>query len=102
MTKKKKKAGKLIVQTKHEASLGRNVTYQRELVLCGKADCNKRHGPYWYAYWRARQKELFGAAPLRKMYIGKTYRRLGSADFARIEKPPLGNKRRRALHKGAA
>lgn len=46
------------------------VTYQRELVRCGKARCHcssssgKLHGPYWYAYhWRGGR--------VRKLYIGK-------------------------------
>lgn len=45
------------------------VTYQRELVRCGKPRCHcskggKPHGPYWYAYhWRGGR--------VRKLYIGK-------------------------------
>src|ERR1051325_465098 len=32
---------------------GAKVTYRREEVRCGKANCTRcPHGPYWYAYWR--------------------------------------------------
>lgn len=50
---------------------GARVTYQRELVKCGKANCkrcSKRgaagHGPYWYAYWTTFNRT-------RSLYIGK-------------------------------
>lgn len=43
------------------------VTYQRELVLCGKPRCAKRHGPYWYAYWTSDDRT-------RSLYIGKELR----------------------------
>lgn len=42
----------------------RRVCYRRELVQCGKANCLKWHGPYWYAYWSERNRT-------RKLYIGK-------------------------------
>lgn len=43
------------------------VTYQSELVLCGKPKCRKWHGPYWYAYWTEE-------ARTRTLYIGKALR----------------------------
>lgn len=51
----------------HDRVLGSSVTYQRELVLCGKKKCRKRHGPYWYAYW-------FAGGRTRTLYIGKVRR----------------------------
>ena len=49
-----------------------NVTYQRELVKCGKPKCSRcrrrpAHGPYWYGYWRSWSK---GGRVVSK-YIGK-------------------------------
>src|SRR5207249_2499036 len=44
---------------------GVKVTYRREEVRCGKANCTRcPHGPYWYAYWRE-------GGRLRSRYIGK-------------------------------
>jgi hypothetical protein len=46
------------------------VTYQHELIACGKDGCRrcaggqKGHGPYWYAYWREGERT-------RKRYVGK-------------------------------
>lgn len=46
------------------------VTYQHELIACGKDECRrcaggqKGHGPYWYAYWREGERT-------RKRYVGK-------------------------------
>jgi hypothetical protein len=56
-----------------------SVTYQYELVRCGKASClacggGPSHGPYWYAYWR-------DGARTRKKYIGKDLR--GAGDVGR-------------------
>ena len=43
---------------------GAKVTYRREEVRCGKANCTRcPHGPYWYAYWREDGK-------LRSRYLG--------------------------------
>ena len=43
---------------------GAKVTYRREEVRCGKANCTRcPHGPYWYAYWREEGK-------LRSRYLG--------------------------------
>lgn len=46
---------------------GSFVTYQRELVRCGKPRCAKLHGPYWYAYWTQ-------GGRTRSLYIGKQLR----------------------------
>lgn len=48
---------------------GNRVTYQRELVRCGKPNCKGcksggGHGPYWYAYWSEFNRT-------RQIYIGK-------------------------------
>lgn len=44
-----------------------NVTYQLELVRCGKASCRKcPHGPYWYAYfWNENTRRT------KSVYVGK-------------------------------
>jgi hypothetical protein len=55
---------------------GRSVTYQRELVKCGKPKCKKWHGPYWYAYWTWGKRT-------RTLYIGKVRR---SAHSVRLER----------------
>lgn len=52
--------------------LGAAVTYQRELVKCGKPNCRScskgpGHGPYIYAYWS-------DLGRTRALYIGKVYR----------------------------
>ena len=53
---KGKAAGDLGIPTK--------ATLRLELVLCGKGSCKKLHGPYWYAYWKERERT-------RKRYVGK-------------------------------
>jgi len=45
------------------------VTYQLERIKCGKRRCGTcrsgvLHGPYWYAYWKAKGRT-------RSKYIGK-------------------------------
>lgn len=45
------------------------VTYQAELIKCGKSNCRcategKLHGPYWYGYRKQGQK-------LKSWYVGK-------------------------------
>lgn len=44
------------------------ITYQQELVCCGKENCKcatgELHGPYWYAYYREGGK-------MHSAYIGK-------------------------------
>lgn len=52
------------------------ITYQRELVKCGKPKCSRcrrgpAHGPYWYAYWRS----LTNGGRLVSRYIGKNFKR---------------------------
>jgi hypothetical protein len=44
-----------------------NVTYQLELVRCGKRTCRRcPHGPYWYAYfWN------YTTGRTRSIYVGK-------------------------------
>jgi hypothetical protein len=43
---------------------GAKITYRREAVRCGKANCTRcPHGPYWYAYWRENGR-------LRSRYLG--------------------------------
>ena len=54
-----------VVETKKEG----RITYQAELVKCGKANCRcatdgQLHGPYWYAYRKQGQK-------LKSWYVGK-------------------------------
>jgi hypothetical protein len=53
--------------TRHRAGGWATVTYQQELVLCGKPKCRKWHGPYWYAYWTTGSRT-------RTLYIGKALR----------------------------
>ncbi len=41
------------------------VTYQQEMVRCGKETCSTcPHGPYWYAYWKEDGRT-------RSRYIGR-------------------------------
>ena len=45
------------------------VTYQLERIKCGKRKCSRckggpAHGPYWYAYWKAKGRT-------RTKYVGK-------------------------------
>lgn len=90
MPKARKRGRRIVVETKQDtsATLGRrSVTYQRELVTCGKAKCGKLHGPYWYAYWRTTQGELFESARVVKRYIGKHFKQLTRADVHATEKP---------------
>jgi hypothetical protein len=47
-----------------------NVTYQLELVKCGKPGCKTcPHGPYWYAYWWVTGRSYRGRT--KSMYVGK-------------------------------
>ena len=52
-------------------------TLRQEHTLCGKARCDKPHGPYWYGY-----RSIAGKT--KKIYIGKKKPTL--ADLERIEK----------------
>ncbi|MEO9296111.1 MAG: hypothetical protein ABI347_11020 [Nitrososphaera sp.] len=40
-------------------------TIRSEYIHCGRKDCDKRHGPYYYAYWKQEGK-------LRKAYVGSS------------------------------
>ena len=42
-----------------------NATIRQEYVKCGNPDCQKSHGPYFYAYWKQDKK-------LNKRYVGKS------------------------------
>ena len=59
-----------VVETK---KAGR-ITYQLELVKCGKSNCRcadgQLHGPYWYGYQKQGQK-------LKSWYVGKSLKTLG-------------------------
>ena len=52
----------MLPKKRTSASIPENATFRREYVLCGK--CPKKHGPYWYAYWKEGTR-------LRKKYVGK-------------------------------
>ncbi len=52
------KTGDVIAQ-EHGAE---GVTYQLRYVNCGK--CPRRHGPYWYAFWKDGDRT-------RSRYVGK-------------------------------
>ena len=61
----KPKKDREVVETKEEG----RITYQSELVKCGKDNCRcatdgQLHGPYWYAYRKQGQK-------LKSWYVGK-------------------------------
>jgi hypothetical protein len=43
-----------------------NATIRQEYVKCGNPDCQKSHGPYFYAYWKHDKK-------LKKKYVGKNF-----------------------------
>lgn len=34
----------------------KNATIRFEYTKCGKFNCNKKHGPYHYAYWKDKGK----------------------------------------------
>ncbi|MEM9149149.1 MAG: DUF6788 family protein [Cyanobacteria bacterium P01_F01_bin.3] len=70
----KPKKGREVVETKQEG----RVTYQAELVKCGKENCRcategQLHGPYWYAYRRQGQK-------LKSWYVGKELKLVDEAE----------------------
>jgi hypothetical protein len=52
-------------------SIPENATIRKEYVKCGKSNCHKRHGTYYYAYW----KEGDNNKKLRKKYIGRYFKR---------------------------
>ena len=43
-----------------------NATIRQEYVKCGNPDCQKSHGPYFYAYWKEDKK-------LNKRYVRKNF-----------------------------
>lgn len=57
------------VENRHSTEHGRAITYELRPVLCGKAGCNRHHGPYWYAYWTA-------GGRVRTAYIGRVFRKV--------------------------
>jgi hypothetical protein len=46
-------------------SLPENATIRKEYIKCGKELCEQKHGPYYYAYWKAPESKK-----LKKKYIG--------------------------------
>lgn len=60
------------------------VTYQAELIKCGKSNCRcategKLHGPYWYAYRKQGRK-------LKSWYIGKELKLLEAEERSETER----------------
>lgn len=60
--------GRTIIE-KLGADSAEGLTYQLELVNCGKVNCRKclggaSHGPYWYVYWKDNGRTRSG-------YIGR-------------------------------
>jgi hypothetical protein len=53
-----------------------NATIRRQYVKCGKPQCQKKHGPYPYAYWKEGNKTKSG-------YVGK---KLEDLDLRKIAK----------------
>lgn len=72
---------------KHDQAIARRTssggwTLRQETVKCGKPDCDKLHGPYWYGY-----KTIGGR--VRKRYFGKdkpTPQKLAEAEAALLGK----------------
>ena len=52
-----------------EPNPSNNATIRREYVKCGKANCQERHDPYYYAYW----KDSNNNKKLKKKYVGKHF-----------------------------
>jgi hypothetical protein len=67
--KKREPQPKQILESRHGNDGRHAITYQLELVRCGKARCERWHGPYWYAYWKT-------GGRTKKRYIGKHFREL--------------------------
>ncbi len=57
------------VENRHHLEHGHAVTYELRPVLCGKPNCGRKHGPYWYAYWTQ-------GGRVRTVYIGKKFQRV--------------------------
>lgn len=75
-----RRRGPVVLESKQSRTGDRAVTYQLELVLCGKIGCAARHGPYWYAYWKR-------AGRVRKRYMGREFQRLTAAQARKAERP---------------
>ena len=54
-----------LTSTNNSRNLPSNATIREEYIRCGKLDCQSKHGPYYYAYWKDDEGKL------RKKYIGK-------------------------------
>jgi hypothetical protein len=64
----KEKRTKLACQIRSK-SIPKNATIRQEYVKCKKPDCHhKKHGPYYYAYWKDPITKK-----LEKKYIGRYY-----------------------------
>ena len=53
-----------------------NATIMQEYVKCGNPDCQKSHGPYFYAYWKQDKK-------LKKRYVGKNFEDFATRKIAK-------------------
>lgn len=78
----------------------RRVTYQFEFVRCGKSGCQcaddrKRHGPYWFAYWKH-------VGVRRKRYIGMTLKFLSFEQLRATERSDTRKETRRKRKAAAA
>jgi hypothetical protein len=51
-------------------SVPKNATITKEYIKCGKPLCHRRHGPYYYAYWKDTTN-----GKLKKKYIGKYFKK---------------------------
>jgi hypothetical protein len=64
----KEKSTRLACQIRSK-SIPKNATIRKEFVKCKKPDCyHKKHGPYYYAYWKDPETKR-----LKKKYIGRNY-----------------------------
>lgn len=54
------------VENRHAVEHGHAVTYELRPVECGKPNCGRLHGPYWYAYWTQ-------GGRVRTAYIGRKF-----------------------------
>ncbi len=66
-----------------ETTIAGRITYQSELVKCGKSKCRcategKLHGPYWYGYRKEKGR-------LKSWYIGKELEIADEAESAKAE-----------------
>ena len=77
--KVEQKTDREVVETKKEG----RITYQSELVKCGKVNCRcatdeQLHGPYWYAYRKQGQK-------LKSWYIGKELKLIAENESLQVD-----------------